>query len=202
MDLENMTMFDLLRANMNLFVPLTDAEFAELTSKMRVKTLQKHEFFLMEGDVCRNAIFINSGCLRYFFTVDGEEKTGQFFFEGTWYTDFESFLSEEPSEQNIQALETTECLIISKKDLHQLYQQHHKFERFGRLIVEHGFLGLRRKNKILTNLSPEERYLDLIKSRPKVIERVPQIHIASYLGIQPESLSRIRKRLFEQRKRT
>ena len=80
--------------------------------------------------------------------------------------------------------------------------QSHKFERFGRLLVEHGFLGLRRKNKILTNLSPEERYLDLMQNRPKVIERVPQIHIASFLGIQPESLSRIRKRIFEQRKRT
>ena len=195
-------MFDQLRTNFSRFVELTEAEFEEFTAKMKPKTLEKNEFFLREGEVCTKAIFINTGCLRYFFTVDGMEKTGQFFFESTWYTDLESYLSGEPSEQNIQALETTQCLVINKADLLQLYAQSHKFERFGRLLVEHGFLGLRHKNKILTNMSPEERYLDLIQNRPKVIDRVLQVHIASYLGIQPESLSRIRKRIFEQRKRT
>jgi len=195
-------MFDQLRANFSRFVELTNAEFEEFTAKMRLKTLKKNEFLLREGEVCNKVVFINTGCLRYFFIVDGMEKTGQFFFESTWYTDLESFLSGEPSEQYIQALEDTQLLMINKTDLLELYTQNHKFERFGRLLIEQEFLGLRRKNKILTNLSAEERYLDLIQNRPKVIERVPQIHIASYLGVQPESLSRIRKRIFEQRKRT
>jgi CRP-like cAMP-binding protein len=107
-------MFDQLRANFTRFVELTDPEFAEFTAKMKPKTLEKNEFFLREGEVCNKAVFINTGCLRYFFTVDGMEKTGQFFFESTWYTDLESFLSGEPSEQNIQALETTQGLVIRK----------------------------------------------------------------------------------------
>lgn len=195
-------MFEQLRANLSRFVELSEPEFEEFAAKMKPKTLEKNDFILREGEVCSKVIFINTGCLRYYFTVDGMEKTGQFFFESNWYTDLESFLSGEPSEQNIQALENTQCLVIHKTDLHQLYDQSHKFERIGRLLIEQGFLGLRQKNKILTNLSPEERYLNLLQSRPKVVERIQQIYIASYLGIQPESLSRIRKRIFEQRKRT
>lgn len=195
-------MYDKLKASLNKFVPLTETEFEKFAARIKIRELQKNEFFLNEGEVCDNALFINTGCIRYFFNINGEEKTGQFFFEGGWYTDVESFLTGEPSEQNIQALEVTSCCVISSESLHELYNESHTFERFGRLLMEQGFLGIRKKNKMLTNLSPEERYLDLIKNRPKVMERIPQLYIASYLGIQPESLSRIRKRIFEQRKTT
>ncbi|WP_309640245.1 Crp/Fnr family transcriptional regulator [Flavobacterium sp.] len=193
-------MHDELRKSLNHFVAITDDEFNLFLARMKPKTLKKNEYFLRQGEVCHNAVFLIKGCVRYYFNIDGEEKTGQFFFESSWYTDLESFVFGEPSEQNIQALENSECLIISKKDLHELYESSHTFEKFGRLLVEYGFLGLRKKNKLLTNMSPEERYLDLLKNRPKVIERIPQIYIASYLGIQPESLSRIRKRIFNQKK--
>lgn len=192
-------MYNELRESLSKFVTITDEEFNMFVSKMKPRTLKKNEHFLREGEICHNAVFLINGCVRYYFIVNGEEKTGQFFFDSSWYTDLESFVSGEPSEQNIQALETSECLIISKKDLHQLYERSHTFERFGRLLVEYGFLGLRKKNKLLTNMSPEERYLDLLKNRPRVIERIQLIYIASYLGIQPESLSRIRKRIFNQK---
>ncbi len=193
-------MSNALRASLEKFVPVTNDEYQSFASHLKLATYQKHDFLLREGEVCKNAIFIEKGCMRYFFTVHGEEKIGQFFFENSWYTDLESFLTDEPSEQNIQALEPMEVWLMSKKSLYNLYDSSKTFERFGRLLVEHGFLGIRKKNKMLTNLSPEERYLDLIKTRPKVVERISQQHIASYLGIQPESLSRIRKRIHSQGK--
>jgi CRP-like cAMP-binding protein len=148
--------------------------------------------------VCKYTAFILKGCLRYFYNVEGQEHTGQFFFENSWYTDYESFLSEKPSKQNIEALEKTEILLLQKKDLEKLYETYPKFERFGRLMAENAYLGVRKKNENLVNLSPEDRYLKLVKERPKVIERVAQHYIASFLGIQPQSLSRIRKRILEQ----
>ncbi len=193
-------MMNELRASIEKFVPITDEQFQEFSSHLKLMTYEKNDFLLREGEVCKNAIFISKGCMRYFFTINGEEKNGQFFFENAWYTDLESFLSGEPSDQSIQALEPMEVWLMPKRSFDILYDSSHTFERFGRLLVEHGFLGLRKKNKMLTNLSPEERYLDLLKKRPKVMERISQQHIASYLGIQPESLSRIRKRIHSQGK--
>ena len=127
--------------------------------------------------------------------MDGEEITGQFFFENGWYTDYESFLLQKPSKQNIDALEPTELILLSKSDLFNLYITIPKFEKFGRIMAENAFMGLRNRTELLTQQSAEERYLKLVKERPKVIERVPQHYIASYLGIKPPSLSRIRKRI-------
>lgn len=193
-------MYDLIKQSLLSFVKLSENELTEFYEKLQVKSLARKEFLLTEGNLCKSLYFVNQGCLRYFYVVDGEEKTGQFFFENSWYTDLESFLSEQPSMQNIQAIENTELLVLPKAALYELYEQNPKIERFGRLVIENAFLGLRKKNQMLTNQSPEERYLHLLKTRPKVAERVPQIYIASYLGIKPESLSRIRKRIFEQRK--
>ncbi len=135
--------------------------------------------------------------MRYFYEVDGDEHTGQFFFENGWYTDYDSFLSGKPSHQNIEALEKTDLLLLDKKHLEALYDQNPRFERFGRLMAERAYLGVRKRTESLTNQSAEERYLQLVKDRPKVIERIPQHYIASYLGIQPQSLSRIRKQILE-----
>lgn len=85
--------------------------------------------------------------------------------------------------------------MLSSKDLQQLYIDIPKFERFGRLMAENAFLGIRQRSEMLEHLTAEERYLTMIKERPKVFERIPQHYIASYLGIKPPSLSRIRKRL-------
>ncbi len=89
--------------------------------------------------------------------------------------------------------------MLSSKDLQQLYIDIPKFERFGRLMAENAFLGIRRRNEMLENQTAEERYLNLMKDRPKVFERIPQHYIASYLGIKPPSLSRIRKRIFNKK---
>jgi len=149
--------------------------------------------------VCSSVAFINKGCLRYYYLAEGEEHTLQFFFENAWYTDYESFLTEKPTAQFIQALEPTELLILSKHSLTELYNTIPKFERFGRIMAEQAYLGSRKKNVAYHTLTPEDQYLKLVHERPKVIQRVALKYIASYLGIQPESLSRIRKRLFDEK---
>lgn len=184
-----------IKAQLSSIIQLDDSEFDHFASKLQPKQLKKKELLIREGNVCKYSYFINKGCLRYFYNVDGEEHTGQFFFEHGWYTDYESYLSGHSSKQNIEALEATEILILAKTDLDKLFVEIPKFEKFGRLMAENAFLGLRYKTEMLTNLSAEERYKNLIKQRPKVIERIPQHYIASYLGIKPPSLSRIRKRM-------
>lgn len=164
---------------------------------VKVKSFKRKELILKEGDTCKYLYFINSGCLRYYYTIDGEEKTGQFFFENGWYTDIESFLTQLPSQQNIQAIESCELVLIPKEKLYHLYNKMPIFERLGRLLLEQSFIGIYSKNKSLTTLTPEEQYHALVEQRPKVIQRVPLQYIASYIGIKPESLSRIRKRNYK-----
>lgn len=176
-------------------IGLTNEEFDIFLGCLQSQKLKRREVLIAEGDICRYAYFIKKGCLWYFHNVDGEEITGQFFFENGWYTDYESFLLQKPSKQNIDALEPTELILLPKSELLKLYITIPKFEKFGRIMAENAFLGLRNRTELLTQQSAEERYLRLMKERPKVIERVPQHYIASYLGIKPPSLSRIRKRI-------
>jgi len=188
-------MYDRILHRLAQFISLDQEEQAYFISKLQWKECKKKEVILKEGEVCRYAYFINSGCFRYFYNIDGQENTAQFFFEGGWYADYESFLSGKPTKQNIETLEKSELLLLSSKDLQQLYIDIPKFERFGRLMAENAFLGIRHRSEMLENQTAEERYLSLMNERPKVFERIPQHYIASYLGIKPPSLSRIRKRI-------
>jgi CRP-like cAMP-binding protein len=188
-------MFEQIRQSISHFITLNKEELDFFYSLLSRKELKKKELLLRSGQNCRNIYFINKGCIRYFYLVDGEEKTAQFFFENAWYTDYESFLTGDPSENFVDALEDTELLCLEKSNLEKLYSSIPKFERFGRIVAENAYLGIRYRTKTLTNLTAEERYLKLIKERPKVFDRVPQYYIASYLNIKPQSLSRIRKKI-------
>lgn len=189
-------MYDQILDRLSNFISLGKGEQDIFVSKLKLKEYKKKELILQEGDICKYAYFINSGCLRYYYNVGDQENTAQFFFENGWYTDYDSFLTGKPTQQNIETLEKTELLLLSAKDLQQLYIDIPKFERFGRLMAENAFLGIRQRSEMLENQTAEERYLTLMKERPKVFERIPQHYIASYLGIKPPSLSRIRKRIF------
>lgn len=179
------------------FVNFNQQEADAIFTILKEKKIKRKQHLLREGDVCNYAAFIEKGCLRYYYIVNGEESTGQFFFENGWYADYESFLSGEASSQNIQALEDCTLYLLYRKDLESLFSRYPVFEKFGRLMAERAVLGLKKKNEFLTLQSFEQRYLQLIKDRPKVIERVSLKYIASYLGMKAESLSRIRKRLFD-----
>ena len=188
-------MFEQIRQSISQFISLNEEESDFFFSLLSRKELKKKELLIRSGQSCRNIYFINKGCIRYYYLVAGEEKTAQFFFENGWYTDYESFLSGDPSENFVDAIEDTDLLCLEKSNLEKLYSTIPKFERFGRIVAENAYLGIRHRTKSLTNLTAEERYLKLIKERPKIFDRVPQYYVASYLNIKPQSLSRIRKNI-------
>ena len=133
--------------------------------------------------------------MRLFYNVDGVENTIQFFFGDSWYTDYASFLMGRPTIENMQALEVSEVVQFKKDDLYELYHKMPIFERVGRIFAENAYLSISQLNQMKTNEEPEVRYINLLKTRPELVQRIPQHYIASYLGIKPETLSRIRKRI-------
>ncbi|NJL77022.1 MAG: Crp/Fnr family transcriptional regulator [Saprospiraceae bacterium] len=114
-------MYEQILNRLSQFISLDKSEQEIFVSKLIVKQYHKKELILQEGQVCKYAYFINEGCLRYFYNVEGQENTAQFFFENGWYTDYDSFLTGKPTKQNIETLEKTELLLLSSKDLQQLY---------------------------------------------------------------------------------
>lgn len=168
-----------------------------LLASGRIITVAKGTPILRAGEVAEFLFFINSGLLRYYYidAETGDERTGQFFDEGSVVTDAASFLTGAPATQTVEAVEATTIFALPKTALLRAYDEDHAIERFGRKMVEGGFLGAQRRTANLLNLSPDERYRHFVENRPAIARRVPQYLLASFLGITPESLSRIRRRL-------
>jgi CRP-like cAMP-binding protein len=189
-------MFNLLRSHIEKRVHLSDEEFEVISKFFIPKKLRKKQFLLHEGEVCKNIGFVNSGCLREY-TIDtkGSEHIIQFAIEDWWISDPNSFLSGLPSTYNIDALEDSEVLLLEKSARNKLLDACPKMERFFRILIEANFVATQRRITESLSTSAEERYLKFVETYPKLIEQVSQNHIASYLGITPQSLSRIRKEL-------
>ena len=189
-------MFSLLKKHINKRVLLTEEEFNICTKFFISKKLKKHQFLLNEGDVCRYIGFVNSGCLReYKIDNKGVEHILQFAIEDWWVTDLNSFLTGLPANYNIDALQDSEVLLLEKPAREELLKNCPKMERFFRLLIEANHIATQQRIADSLSASAEERYLKFIKTYPKLFEQVPQNQIASYLGITPQSLSRIRKEL-------
>ncbi|UOQ64590.1 Crp/Fnr family transcriptional regulator [Hymenobacter volaticus] len=188
-----------LRAYIHRFVPLTDAEWAPLATGLQVRQLAKRELFVTHEKPSSDIALLLSGACRLYYTrPDGEEKTTYFFFENHLMASYQSCLTGQPSAFSIEALAPTELLVFPYKLLVALYDEWPVYERFGRLLAEYLVLGTDARLAELLLLSPEQRYQALLRShKTKIMERVPQHYIASYLGITPVSLSRIRARLME-----
>ncbi|MEO0637395.1 MAG: Crp/Fnr family transcriptional regulator [Pseudomonadota bacterium] len=165
---------------------------------VRHLNIKKGDHLLRAGDVADEVFFVHRGLLRYYFNDpadDGNERTGQFFDDGIVVTDAESFLTGTAADQNFEALEPTSVVILPRSLLYASYSRDHALERFGRLMLEEALVGSQRRASRLLTLQPEQRYKTFVQSRPEVAKRVPQYLIASYLGLTPESLSRIRRRI-------
>lgn len=189
-------MYSRILQNIQRHVVLTDSEQAYFVSLLRKKSLRRRQYLLQEGDICRYENFIVQGCLRtYEVGLNGQEHVLQFGVEGWWIGDMYSFLTETPSKLNIDALENAELLQIDRASLEALYLEVPKFERFFRIIIQNAFIA--GQQRLLSNLADnaEARYLDFLKRYPNIEQRVSNAQIASYLGISPETLSRIRKNL-------
>jgi CRP/FNR family transcriptional regulator, anaerobic regulatory protein len=174
---------------------LNEAEEKAFLNILEVKILRKKEFLLQEGKICNKITFVNNGIMRLFYNVEGMENTIQFFFGNSWYTDYASFLTGKPTIENLQALEESEVVQFKKDDLYKLYDKMPIFEKVGRIFAENAYLSISQLNQMKTNEEPEVRYINLLKTRPELVQQIPQHYIASFLGIKPETLSRIRKRI-------
>lgn len=161
---------------------------------MEQVTLAKNEYLLTEGKVCRYLYFLQSGALRGFYNLDGKEITHWFAFEESFVTSFHSFISQNTAVENIQLLEDCVLYRISKTSLNTLMDKHHEIERLVRMAYEKYYLQLEERFVNAHFKSATERYQDLLKQAPHILERVPLGFIASYLGITQETLSRVRSK--------
>lgn len=177
-------------------IELSESDKQVLRNNYLVKKLKKRQFFLQEGDVCKYAGFVTKGCLKTY-TIDknGDEHVFQIAIEGWWISDMYSHLTGEPATFTIEALEDCELLILDLEARETIFKQIPNYERFHRILLERNYVATQRRVNSMLSSSAEERYLAFINKYPQIVQRVPQLVIASYLGIAPESLSRIRKQL-------
>lgn len=176
------------------FIPLSASDEAIVRRLFHKKVFKKGEHLLQAGNVCRYVTFIETGLVRYYFNSDGEERTNYFNKEGEFVCVYTSFLPQIPSDINIQALEDTIIFVISFNDIQELYRAVEHGERFGRLAIEQVYLNAINQIGSLYTDPPEVRYSKFLSNFRDIAQRIPQYYIASYVGIKPQSLSRIRKR--------
>jgi len=179
-------------------IALSPEEIDIVKSLFREKLYKKGEFFLEEGRICKNVGFVAKGLMRYYINQDGEEKIYDFSQENEFVCNYESFLSQIPSTKNIHALEDSIVFVISHADLQLFYTNVRGGERFGRIAIEAVFLKLLQDISALYTETPELRYERFLKNHADLQQRISQYHIASFVGVKPQSLSRIRKRIFSQ----
>lgn len=189
-------MSQLLIANIQRFLPLSDEEKYMILSIMHPKKIRKRQYLLQEGDVSKYSAFVLSGCLRcYFVDQNGFEHILQFAIEDWWITDMMSFASGKTSRLNVDALEDSEVLLLTREDQLALFERCPKFEKYFRIITENGMIS--NQQRLLDNLSLPaiERYKNFVQKYPLFMQRIPQTQIAAYLGITPEFLSKIRSQI-------
>lgn len=171
-------------------------ELAIFNSLLTPKAVKKKQLLLREGEVCNFEAYIAKGCVRtYYIDENGSEVILQFAVEDWWVGDIGSFHDRTPSLFYIEAMEDSELLTLNTTTKAELLARLPKFERVFRLMIQRHLAAVERRLIRTMAKTAEERYLDFIKQYPKIVQRVPQHYIASYLGMTPEFLSKVRRRL-------
>lgn len=174
---------------------LTADEVNLLTESMIVKKHSKGDFLIREGQISNDTYFILEGCVRKFKLVDGNDITINFFTEEQWIISLENFEAKTPSSYSLVCVEDATVVVGNELKAQELFKQYPRFEKISRQIMETVFFEQQNLMTSYITDKPEQRYLKLLKSRPDIFQRVPQYDIATYIGVKPESLSRIRKKL-------
>ena len=186
-------MFDEIVTHIKKHVSLTVEETELLQAAVQVKELKKKEHLLEAGQVCNYNYFVESGCLRlYLMTNKGAEQVIQFAIENWWMTDYFSFKGSQPSNFNIQAVENTRVVAISRKTQDELFEKLPQLEKYFRIVLEKAYSSQLNRIHYIFNLSGEEQYHMMNNRHPEFVQRVPQYMLASFLGMTPEFLSKLR----------
>lgn len=185
------------REGLKSYISFNEMEWEAFKPHLSLIKLKKKAHFAINGKICDAIGFIVQGSVRYYHLKEGIDITGYFSFENEFVSAYKSFLKQEPSISYIQALEDTELIAISYQEMQALLKHNllaYKMERFGRLVAEHYICCYEDRITAFITQSPEERYLNMLRTDREILQRVPQHYIATFLGITPVSLSRIRKR--------
>jgi CRP/FNR family transcriptional regulator, anaerobic regulatory protein len=192
-----MNIFENYKQQIRTIAHLGDTACEQLKECLKVKRYRKNDYLIREGQVSREIGFVSEGLFRMFYLMDGKEVNMHFFFENAFVVPYQSFLTQQPTRNYIQALEDAEVISFSFDDLQKAYHDSHEWERFGRVVAENSFIHTTERVESFLFLSGEQRYLELMNHQPEILDRVPLYHIASYLGIERESLSRIRRKILQ-----
>lgn len=176
-------------------MPLSNEEIEAIVETLHIQSYPKGSLLLKEGQISYEAYFVLEGCVRQYSLVDGEEKTTQFFTEEQWVISMQSFGEQKPSQHFLECC--TDCLLVvgNREKEEGLYNKFPKLETISRKVMEKVFAEQQELLSSYATDNAEQRYLRILEKRPQLLQLVPQYQIASYVGVKPESLSRIRKRM-------
>ncbi|HNP18379.1 MAG TPA: Crp/Fnr family transcriptional regulator [Fulvivirga sp.] len=176
------------------FTPISDAEWADFSSKWQMVEINKDDYLIKEGQIEHYFYFVFDGVLRAFATKDGDEICIGFSYNGDFSGAYDSFLAQTKSEFAIQALTKSTLLKINRENLFLLFDKYKSIERWGRLFNAEILIGMAKRQVEARSYSAEEKYLRLLNQSPHIFQLVPQKHLASYLGMTAETFSRLRKK--------
>lgn len=191
---------ELLFQSINKHVSLNQQEQQRVLMAFQIKSFHKKDFFLRAGEICKQVAFVLKGCMRsYAVDEQGFEHNLQFALEGWWITDMNSILEENAASLNIDAIEDSEVLLLDRKKHEMLFKDLPKLERFFRIITEKSLAGSHKRLIDQVSVSAGQRYLNFCERYPGLIQRLPQKQIASYIGVTPEFLSKLKSDLLKKK---
>ncbi|WP_031425944.1 Crp/Fnr family transcriptional regulator [Flavimarina sp. Hel_I_48] len=189
-------MFDILFKHLQKKVELTARDREHIPAFFEPKKIRRRQFLLNEGDYCRKLNFVSKGIIKsYALDEKGQEHISLLAWEGWWASDFSSFICEEKAKLSIEAIEDSELLLISKINYEKLLIEVPIMERYFRILYQNSLVTKDRRLLSSNAYNAEEKYIEFIEMYPSIAQRVPQTLIASYLGLTPETISRIKKNI-------
>ncbi len=189
-------MFSDLDETFSKFGSLSSAEINEIHSKIQPLILKKNEYLVKEGQIANHIAFVRKGYIRIYFIHEGEESTRDIPSVNSFTTAFASFITKSPSFEVVSAITDCELLLIHRNDMNELYQNSSGLQSIGRRIMEEMFVRMQKRMYSLLTENAETRYKNLLRDKPDFIQNIPLQFIASYLGVTSQSLSRLRRSIF------
>jgi CRP-like cAMP-binding protein len=190
--------YSLILKNVAKHIHLTSGEQEVFTSMLKEKEIKRKAFYLKENEICPDSVFVCRGCLRsYTVDTEGFEHVLQFAPPDWWIADMYSLISQKPGTLNIDALEDSVVLLLSRKEQEQLFIQVPSFERFFRILTEKSLVANRQRVLDSLSLTAQEKFELFCQHYPTLIDRLPQKQIASYIGVTPEFLSKVKAAYFK-----